>query len=90
VKQTGAAAKGYPVWSKTTMFDENGQPSFLTVREVVEFVQGPLDASLFDVPPTTAKSKTFPIFVEAKQGFSQQFGRRRRAELETGPPWSLL
>jgi hypothetical protein len=50
VKQTGAAAKGYPVWSKTTMFDDNGQPSFSFLLEVVEFSQGPLDAALFDVP----------------------------------------
>ncbi|MFL6215915.1 MAG: DUF4412 domain-containing protein [Blastocatellia bacterium] len=50
VKQVGAAAKGYPVWTKMTMFDDNGQPSFSYVMEVVEFSQGPLDASLFDAP----------------------------------------
>ena len=32
-----AAAKGYPVWAKTTMFDDNGQPSFSYVQEVLEF-----------------------------------------------------
>jgi hypothetical protein len=50
VKQIGATAKGYPVWSKTTMFDDNGQPSFSYLLEVVEFSQASLDAALFDVP----------------------------------------
>ncbi|HJQ24404.1 MAG TPA: hypothetical protein VKA60_10855 [Blastocatellia bacterium] len=50
VKQVGAAVKGYPVWTKTTLIDENGQPSFTTVSEVIEFTQTPLDAALFEVP----------------------------------------
>jgi hypothetical protein len=59
VKQAGAATKGYPVWVKTTMFDESGQPSFSSVLEVVEFSQGPLDAALFDVPAGYREVKDF-------------------------------
>jgi hypothetical protein len=59
VKQTGVAAKGYPVWMKTTMFDENGQPSFSSVLEVIEFSQGPLDAALFEVPAGYREVKDF-------------------------------
>jgi hypothetical protein len=49
-KQAGTAKKGYPVWEKTTMFDQSGVESFSTINEVVEFSQATLDASLFDVP----------------------------------------
>ena len=59
VKQIGAAAKGYPVWTKTTMFDDNGQPSFSYEQEVLEFSQGPLDAALFDVPAGYREVKDF-------------------------------
>jgi hypothetical protein len=58
VKQIGAA-KGYPVWTKTTMFDDNGQPSFSYVQEVIEFTQGPLDAALFEVPAGYREVKDF-------------------------------
>ena len=59
VKQVGAAAKGYPVWTKTTMFDDNGQPTYSYVQEVIEFSQGPLDAALFDVPAGYREVKDF-------------------------------
>jgi hypothetical protein len=59
VKQIGPSPKGYPVWAKTTMFDDNGQPSFTSVLEVVEFSQGPLDAALFDVPAGYREVKDF-------------------------------
>jgi hypothetical protein len=59
VKQTGVAAKGYPVWVKTTLFDENGQPSFSTVQEVIDFTQAPLDAALFEVPAGYREVKDF-------------------------------
>jgi hypothetical protein len=49
-KQVGAAKKGYPVWEKTTMFDQSGAESFSTTNEVLEFSHATLDASLFDVP----------------------------------------
>ena len=65
VKQTGPAVKGYPVWTRTTLYDENGQPSFSTVQEVVEFSQGPLDAALFDVPEGYREVKDFS---QAAQG----------------------
>ncbi len=59
VKQMGAAAKGYPVWTKTTMFDDNGQPSYSYEQEVIEFSQGPLDAALFDMPAGYREVKDF-------------------------------
>lgn len=59
VKQVGPPTKGYPVWAKTTIFDDNGQPSFSYVLEVVEFSQTPLDAALFDVPAGYREVKDF-------------------------------
>jgi hypothetical protein len=50
VKTIGAAKTGYPVYQKMTMFDDNGQPSFSTVQEVLEISNATLDAALFDVP----------------------------------------
>lgn len=59
VKQVGPAVKGYPVWTKTTMFDENGNPSFTTEQEVIEITQATLDAALFDVPAGYREVKSF-------------------------------
>src|ERR1044071_9078793 len=59
VKQVGPAAKGYPVWTKTTMFDESGNPSFTIQQEVVEISQTTLDAALFDVPADYREVKNF-------------------------------
>jgi hypothetical protein len=59
VKQVGPAAKGYPVWTKTTMFDESGNPSFSMEQEVIEISQATLDAALFDVPADYREVKSF-------------------------------
>ena len=50
VKRVGAAKSGYPLYSKMTMFDENGKPGFSSVSEVIELSKENLDAALFDVP----------------------------------------
>ena len=50
IKQNGTVKRGYPVYEKMTMFDENGKESFSTVNEVVELSKATLDASLFEVP----------------------------------------
>jgi hypothetical protein len=50
VKTIGAAKRGFPVYEKTTMFNENGRETTAMINEVVEFSQATLDASLFDVP----------------------------------------
>lgn len=50
VKRVGAAKAGYPLYSKMTIFDENGKPSSSSVSEVVELSKENLDAALFDVP----------------------------------------
>jgi hypothetical protein len=49
-KQIGTAKRGFPVYEKTTMFDETGKESFSMVNEVVELSSATLDAALFDVP----------------------------------------
>ncbi len=49
-KQVGTAKRGYPVWEKTTMFDQNGAPSFSTLNEVIELSQATLEQSLFEIP----------------------------------------
>ncbi|HKP85640.1 MAG TPA: hypothetical protein VJZ26_06075 [Blastocatellia bacterium] len=59
VKQIGQPAKGYPVRTKTTMFDESGKVSFSVEQEVVELSQTTLDAALFDVPAGYREVKSF-------------------------------
>ncbi len=59
VKQVGPATKGYPVWTKTTMFDESGNPSFTIEQEVIEISEATLDAALFDVPADYREVKSF-------------------------------
>jgi hypothetical protein len=58
-KQLGTAKRGYPVWEKTTMFDQNGVASFSTINEVVELSQATLDASLFEIPDGYREVKDF-------------------------------
>ena len=50
VKTLGTAKRGYPVYEKTTMFDENGKETYTMINEVLEFSQATLDPSLFEVP----------------------------------------
>ena len=59
VKQVGPAIKGYPVWSKTTMFDDRGAPTFTIEQETVELSQATLDAALFDVPAGYREVKNY-------------------------------
>ena len=58
-KQVGTAKRGYPVWEKTTMFDQSGVASFSTINEVVEFSNATLDASLFEPPADYREVKDF-------------------------------
>jgi hypothetical protein len=58
-KQIGAAKRGYPVWEKTTMFDQNGAPSFSTLNEVIELSQATLEQSLFEIPDGYREVKDF-------------------------------
>lgn len=50
MKTIGSAKTGYAVYSKMTMFDEAGKPSFSTISEVTEISNATLDAGLFDIP----------------------------------------
>ena len=50
MKQNGTGKRGYPLYEKMTMFDENGKETFSTVSEVLEFSKATLDDALFDVP----------------------------------------
>jgi len=50
VKQIGTAKRGYPVYEKMTMFDENGKETMSMVNEVVELSKATLEASLFEIP----------------------------------------
>lgn len=51
MKTNGTGKRGYPVYEKMTMFDDNGKETMSYVTEVVELSKATLDASLFDVPP---------------------------------------
>lgn len=48
---SGGGKRGYPVYEKMTMFDENGKESMSVVSEVIELSKATLDADLFEVPP---------------------------------------
>lgn len=50
MKQVGTERRGYPLYEKMTMFNENGEESFSTVSEVLELSKATLEDSLFDVP----------------------------------------
>lgn len=50
VKQIGTVKRGYPVYEKMTMFDENGKETMSMVNEVVELSKALLEASLFEIP----------------------------------------
>lgn len=50
MKTIGNGKRGYPVYEKMTMLDDNGKESFSTVTEVIELSQATLDAALFEVP----------------------------------------
>jgi hypothetical protein len=50
MRQIGTAKRGYPLYEKTTMFDESGKESYTMINEVVELSNTTLDAALFDVP----------------------------------------
>lgn len=50
MKQNGTGKRGYPIYEKMTMFDENGKETFTTVNEVLELSKATLDDALFDVP----------------------------------------
>ncbi|HEX3187676.1 MAG TPA: hypothetical protein VHQ94_22950 [Pyrinomonadaceae bacterium] len=82
-KQVGTAKKGYPVWEKTTMFDQSGAESFSTINEVLEFSHATLDATLFDVPAGyrqvndfasafSAPSTTAPANTDEKKSVSSE------------------
>lgn len=49
-KQIGTGKRGYPLYEKMTMFDENGKETFSTTSEVLEFSKATLSDDLFDVP----------------------------------------
>ena len=49
-KQIGAVRTGYPVWTKTTVFGEDGATTYTMLNEVVELSKATLDPALFDVP----------------------------------------
>ena len=56
-KTIGNGKRGYPVYEKMTMFDENGKESFSTVTEVLEISNATLEAALFDVPTDYREAK---------------------------------
>jgi hypothetical protein len=49
-KTIGAAKTGYPVYTKTTMFDDKGNPTYSFTNEVLELSKATLDQALFEVP----------------------------------------
>jgi hypothetical protein len=58
-KVVGTARRGFPVWEKTTMFDQGGGEKFSMVNEVVELSQATLDPLLFEPPADYREVKDF-------------------------------
>jgi hypothetical protein len=50
MKQVGTVKRGYPVYEKMTMFDQNGSETYSMVNEVVELSKATLEQSLFEIP----------------------------------------
>jgi hypothetical protein len=59
MKEIGAGKKGYPVWEKMTMFDDNGKETYSFINEVIELSNATLDAALFDIPAGYTEVKDF-------------------------------
>lgn len=49
-KQSGTGKRGYAVYEKMTMYDENGKESTSIINEVLELSKATLEDSLFEVP----------------------------------------
>lgn len=49
-KTIGSPKTGYPVYTKTTMFDDKGGATYSMINEVTELSAASLEASLFDAP----------------------------------------
>jgi hypothetical protein len=50
IRQIGTGKRGYPLYEKMTMFDDNGKETTTMVSEVIELSKASLEAGLFDVP----------------------------------------
>lgn len=73
MKQNGTAKRGYPVYEKMTMFDENGKESMSMVNEVVELSKATLNAELFDVPQDYREvSEASQMYAAANYGSQNQ------------------
>jgi len=48
--RTGPATLGFPLIETTTMYGDDGRPTFTMMKEVVEISRQPLDAALFEIP----------------------------------------
>ena len=48
--RTGPATLGFPLIETTTMYGDDGRPTFTMMKEVVELSRQPLDAALFEIP----------------------------------------
>ncbi len=53
----GAARTGYPLMETTTSYGPDGSVAFTSTKEVIELSREPLDAALFDVPPSYVETK---------------------------------
>ena len=83
-KQVGTAKRGYPVWEKTTMFDQSGVASFSTINEVVEFSNATLEASLFEPPADYREVKDFASAFSSTTSNTDE-NKSGSAEPETKP-----
>lgn len=49
-RRTGPSNLGFPLQETTTMYGEDGRPSFTMTKEVIEISRQSMDAALFEVP----------------------------------------
>lgn len=73
MKQSGTGKRGYPLYEKMTMFDENGKETTSMVNEVLELSKATLQDSLFDVPEGYREVKdSTELYASMSKSMSQQ------------------
>lgn len=81
-RREGTGRVGFPLIEMMTVFDQNGQPTFSTTKEVIDLSRQPLDAALFDIPAGYAEARSSQEMYgqpDASAMMAEAMGRNREA-----------
>jgi hypothetical protein len=81
-RREGTGRIGFPLIETMTIYDQNGQPSFSTTKEVVDLSRQPLDATLFDIPAGYTEARSSQEMYgqpDASAMMAQAMGQNREA-----------